>query len=225
MPRKFVVVEGLIGVGKTTLCKILRDEWGAHLVLEPAEDNPFLAAFYGDPARYAFPAQMFYLASRYAQQLALQQPSLFETTVVSDYLILKDRIFAQQTLNEAELELYDRFTSLLDHRMPKPDLVIFLDAPTETIMGRIAKRAIDAEQVIEPEYLDDLRRRYYKLWDHYDEAPVYVIETTNIQYSDDADARAHMVGMIEGLLKGRPLPGSPSPYNAPPDGQLGLFES
>lgn len=223
MPRKFVVIEGLIGVGKTTLCRVLRDAWGAHLVLEPAEDNPFLAAFYGDPKRYAFPAQMFYLASRYAQQVSLQQPSLFERVVVSDYLILKDRIFAQQTLDEAELDLYDRFTSLLDHRMPKPDLVVFLDAPTETVMSRIARRAIEAEQVIEPEYLDDLRRRYYALWDNYDEAPVYVVDTSEIPYADEPEARQHMIRMLEGWLKGKPVPGAPKQYNAPPDGQLGLF--
>jgi len=223
MPSKFVVIEGLIGVGKTTLCRILRDAWGAHLVLEPAEDNPFLAAFYGDPRRYAFPAQMFYLASRYAQQLELQQPGLFEQIVVSDYLILKDRIFAEQTLSEDELSLYDRFTGLLSNRMPTPDFVVFLDAPTETVMSRIARRDIAAEQVIEPEYLDELRDRYYALWDRYEEAPVYVLETTNIPYADDEAARAHVISMIEGWLEGSPVDGAPEAYNARPTSQIELF--
>ena len=104
---KYIVIEGLIGVGKTSLCRILQREWGARLVLEPADDNPFLAAFYGDPARFAFPAQMFYLASRYDQQLKLAQPELFTELVVSDYHFAKDRLFAEQTLGGDELALYD----------------------------------------------------------------------------------------------------------------------
>ena len=128
---RLVVIEGLIGVGKTTLCRILEREWGARLVLEPAEDNPFLAQFYGDPARFALPAQLFYLASRYQQQQDIRQADLFAPFTVSDYLYAKDRLFAEMTLEGHELALYDTFARLLPDPPPKPDLVVFLDADTD----------------------------------------------------------------------------------------------
>lgn len=219
----YIVIEGLIGVGKTSLCRILERQWGAKLVLEPAEDNPFLAAFYADSQRYAFPAQMFYLATRYDQQLRLAQQDLFTELVVSDYHFAKDRIFAEQTLDGAELALYDRFAGLLRDRVPRPDLVLFMDAPTEVIRARIGRRAIDAEQVIEAGYLDGLRERYMALWARYDEAPVYVLDTTRINYVDDPQDQGRMLAMIRGWLDGRPVPGSPAPYRQKAPGQLDLF--
>lgn len=110
---RYLVIEGLIGVGKTSLCQLLGQRWDARLILEPWDANPFLSAFYEDPQRFAFPAQMFYLASRYAQQRDLRQGELFTRTVVSDYLFEKDRIFAEQTLGGDELALYYRFARLL----------------------------------------------------------------------------------------------------------------
>ncbi len=112
----FIVIEGLIGVGKTSLCRILEKERGARLVLEPCDDNPFLASFYADAERYAFPAQMFYLASRFSQQMNLKQGDLFSDLIVSDYLWEKDRLFAEQTLEGHEMDLYDRFSGLLQGR-------------------------------------------------------------------------------------------------------------
>lgn len=221
--RRYIVIEGLIGVGKTSLCRILRDDWGAKLVLEPAEDNPFLAAFYSDAERFAFPAQMFYLATRYDQQLRLAQGELFSDLVVADYHFAKDRLFAEQTLGGDELALYDRFADLLRDRVPKPDLVIFMDAPTDVIRGRIRRRAIDAEQVIEAAYLDSLRDRYMALWGRYADAPVYVIDTSTINYVDDPADKQRMLAMIRGWLDGRPVPGSPAPYRADDDRQVGLF--
>ncbi|MCB9781224.1 MAG: deoxynucleoside kinase [Alphaproteobacteria bacterium] len=221
--RRYIVIEGLIGVGKTSLCRILRDEWGARLVLEPAEDNPFLAAFYSDAERFAFPAQMFYLATRYDQQLRLAQGELFSDLVIADYHFAKDRLFAEQTLSGDELALYDRFADLLRDRVPKPDLVIFMDAPTEVIRARIERRAIDAEQVIKAAYLDSLRARYMGLWDRYRDAPVYVIDTSTINYVDDPADRQRMLAMIRGWLDGRPVPGSPEPHRPQDLRQLGLF--
>ena len=219
----YIVIEGLIGVGKTSLCRILEREWGARLVLEPAEDNPFLASFYADAARFAFPAQMFYLATRYDQQVRLAQRDLFTDLVVSDYHFAKDRLFAEQTLDVAELALYDRFAGLLKDRVPRPDLVLFMDAPTDVVRARIQRRAISAEQVIAHTYLDSLRQRYLELWARYDEAPVYVVDTTRINYVDDLEDRARMLSMIRGWLDGKPVPGSPAPYRQRATGQISLF--
>lgn len=220
----YFVIEGLIGVGKTSLCKILHQEWGARLILEPAEDNPFLASFYADRERFAFPAQMFYLATRYAQQIGLRQNELFSNVVVADYLFEKDRLFARQTLSGDTLALYERFASLLSVSIVRPHFVLFLDAPTSAILERIRKRGIRAEQQIQPDYLNALRRSYYDLWAHYDQAPVYVVETTAWDYVSNPDDRARMLAMIQGWLDGRPTPDAPAPFQALSPGQLTLFE-
>jgi deoxyadenosine/deoxycytidine kinase len=212
--RGLIVVEGLIGVGKTTLCRILEREWGARLVLEPAEDNPFLVQFYADPERFAFPAQMFYLANRYAQQVQARQTSLFHPLTVCDYLMAKDGIFAEMTLTGHELTLYRRFAGLLDEEPLRPDFVLFLDSETEVIRSRIARRGIPAEQIIPATYLDDLRARYYRLWDRWDLCPVHVLRTDTVDYVRDPGARSEVLEMVSGWLSGRPVPGSPPPYRA-----------
>lgn len=222
-PARYFAIEGLIGVGKTSLCRLIEHRWSAKLVLEPWDHNPFLASFYEDRARFAFPAQMFYLANRFGQQLQLKQTDLFRQLIVADYLYQKDRLFAEETLSADELALYDRFADLLGDGVPAPDFVIFLDAPTEVVRSRIAKRAIAAEQVIEASYLDSLRRRYYRLWDRYDDAPVYVVNTETIDYVDDVADQERMLQMIEGWMHGRPLPGAPEPYRPHSPGQLRLF--
>jgi deoxyadenosine/deoxycytidine kinase len=222
---RFIVIEGLIGVGKTSLCRILEGEWGARLVLEPWDDNPFLAAFYADRERYAFPTQMFYLASRFAQQQNLVQTDLFNGLIVSDYLYAKDRLFAEETLRGEELELYDKFAQLLAGPIPRPDVVVFLDAPTEVIRSRITRRGIAAEQVITADYLDSLRDRYYALWSRFDAAPVYVVDTTHLDYVSDMADRAFMLSLIQGWLEGRAHPRAPRPYvpGAEQRSQLPLF--
>ena len=225
MPRRFIAIEGLIGVGKTSLSRLLAEKWGARLVLEPWEHNPFLAAFYDDRERYAFPAQMFYMASRSAQQLALRQADLFEELIVADYIFQKDRLFAEETLRGDEMALYDRFARMLGTSAPKPDFVVFLDAPTEVIRSRIAKRGIEAEQVIRASYLDSLRRRYYALWDRYTDAPVYVLDTSTMDYTDPESGDVERIlAIIQGWIDGRPVPGAPKPYQAPEGAsQLTMF--
>ncbi len=226
MPRRFIAIEGLIGVGKTSLSRLLATEWGARLILEPWEHNPFLASFYDNKDRYAFPAQMFYLASRSAQQLSLRQTDLFDELVVADYIFQKDRLFAEETLTGDELALYDRFARMLGTSAPHPDFVLFLDAPTEVIMSRIAKRNIAAELVIKPDYLDSLRKRYYQLWNRYHHAPVYVLDTTSIDYTSTTDdsGKREILRIIKGWMDGRPVPGAPTPYRPPGgDHQLNLF--
>jgi deoxyadenosine/deoxycytidine kinase len=222
---RLVVIEGLIGVGKTTLCRILEREWGARLVLEPADDNPFLAQFYSDPLRFALPAQMFYLATRYAQQQAMRQADLFAPFTVSDYLYAKDRLFAEMTLEGHELALYNTFAGLLPDPPPRPDLVVFLDADTDVIRNRIARRGIPAEQIIPARYLDDLRDRYYRLWDSYGDAPIHVLRTDEIDYVSNPEDRARVLRMVWGWLVGQPEPCAPERYvpRNPEGAQPSLF--
>lgn len=207
---RFLVIEGLIGVGKTSLCRLLGTSWGARLVLEPWDANPFLASFYADPERFAFPAQMFYLASRYAQQRDIRQGELFSPLVVSDYLFEKDRLFAEQTLEGDELALYYRFARLLGAEMPTPDLVVFLDAPTDQILGRIRRRGIPSEQQITADYLNNLRERYQRLFDGYKAAKVRTLNTSELNYVDDDDDREAIFRMIGGWLDGQPPSASPA---------------
>ncbi len=209
---RLVIIEGLIGVGKTTLCRILEREWGARLVLEPADDNPFLAQFYGDPERFALPAQMFYLATRYAQQQGIRQADLFAPFTVSDYLYAKDRLFAEMTLQGHELALYNTFAGLLPDPPPRPDLVVFLDADTEIIRSRIARRGIPAEQIIPARYLNELRDRYFRLWDTYTDTPIHVIRTDELDYVSSVEDRERLLGIIWGWLVGQPQPGAPPRY-------------
>jgi deoxyguanosine kinase len=220
---RVIVIEGLIGVGKTSLCRILEEEMGASLVLEPCDDNPFLTAFYEERDRYAFPAQMFYLATRYSQQMNLRQPGLFNRLVVSDYLFEKDRIFAEQTLEGDEMALYDRFAGLLSGTIPRPDFVLFLDSPTDVVLSRIAHRDRTNEGLIEPAYLDELRERYMALWNRYKEAPIYILDTSTIDYVGDEAAKDRMLAMIQGWLDGKPTADAPQAYHPVPEDQLQLF--
>lgn len=220
---RYIVIEGLIGVGKTSLCRLLERERSAKLVLEPVEDNPFLAAFYSDQERFAFPTQMFYLATRYAQQMDLHQPELFTRLIVSDYLYAKDRLFAELTLSETELALYDRFARLLAGSVAAPDFVLFLDAPTRVIQQRIQRRAIESEQRIAPSYLEALRQRYYALWDRYDRSPVYVLDTTSVDYISDPAGKAWILELVDGLLDDNPIAGTPEPYRSRARAQISLF--
>lgn len=219
---RFIVIEGLIGVGKTSLCRLLEANRNAELVLEPAEDNPFLGHFYSDPKRFAFPAQMFYLASRSQQQNNLRQNRLFTDLLVADYLFEKDRLFAEQTLDGEEMELYDTFANLLSQNVSTPDFILFLDAPTEVVLNRINRRGIDAEQQIEPTYLNELRSRYYRLWKTYTKAPIYILDTTSINYIDDENGQETILKMIDGWLEGQPIPGAPEPYSPEESAQLSL---
>ena len=220
---RYIVIEGLIGVGKTTLCRILEKEWSARLVLEPVEHNPFLAEFYRDRARYAFPTQMFYLATRFSQQAELRQRELFDELVVADYLYAKDRLFAEETLGGVELGLYDRFASLLGENAVAPDFVLFLESATSVVMNRIRRRSIESEQLIEPSYLESLRDRYYNLWDRYDASPVYVLDTSHVDYVGSPKDRERVLAMIRGWLDGKPIEGAPQRYNGRRPQQLSLF--
>lgn len=206
MARRYVVVEGLIGVGKTTLCRLLEKERGAQLFLEPAATNPFLEPFYSEPERFAFPVQMFYLINRWRQQNRIRQQDLFSELVVSDYLMEKDRLFAEKTLPDDELELYDRFAGALGESTPTPDLLIFLDAPIEVILTRIARRQAPGEEAIQPDYLRDLRDRYHRLLSEWTRCPVLRLNNQDMNYADDIDAQMRLLSWIDTALEGGALP-------------------
>lgn len=219
---KFIVVEGLIGVGKTSLVRLLEKEWGAKLILEPAETNPFLESFYEDPKEYAFPVQIFYLISRWRQQNEIWQGDLFTEWVVSDYLFAKDRLFAEKTLNKDELTMYDRFASTLDARSPVPDLVVYLEAPLETILTRIAGRNAPGEGAITQEYLVDLKERYEVLLDGWSVCPLLRISNRELNYVDNEFAQQEVLNKITDALR-QPAKGVPPGSVVDREGQLGLF--
>ncbi|MCJ7501025.1 deoxynucleoside kinase, partial [bacterium] len=146
--KKYIVVEGPIGVGKTSMVQMLGEEFASRVVLEKAAENPFLPKFYTNPSGFAFQTQMFFLLSRYQQLRELAQQELFSQSIICDYLFAKDRIFASVNLDEDELVLYQQIYSLLDQRIPKPDLVIYLQSPTEVLQQRIRMRGRSYEREI-----------------------------------------------------------------------------
>ena len=179
------------------------------MVLEPAETNPFLEPFYRDPQRYAFPVQMFYLVNRWRQQEAIRQQDLFEAGVVSDYLFQKDRLFAEKTLPKMELELYDRFAGALGQSTPRPDLVVWLHAPLDTVMQRIAKRQAPGEHRIQKQYVTDLNKRYERMFAEWTTSPVLRIDNTEMDYSTDPVAQQYVLGLIRAALAGEAPPKKP----------------
>ena len=180
---RYIVVEGPIGAGKTSISEALAKEMSARLVREEVEENPFLVRFYKDQRAFAFQTQLYFLLSRYRQQQELVQQDLFRRVTVSDYLFAKDRLFAYLTLDEDELKLYERMHGLLNERTPKPDLVIYLQASVETLLDRIRARGRPYERAISREYLEDVVRAYNYFFFHFTGAPLVVVNTTETDLS------------------------------------------
>ncbi len=179
---KYVVTEGPIGVGKTSLTSLLADELGARLILERAEENPFLADFYKNTQRYRFQTQMFFLLNRFSQQQEMFQPDLFTRITISDYLFAKDRIFAYLTLDEHELPLYEQVYKILEPKIVKPDLVIFLQADTDMLLRRIRQRGRPFEKEISYDYIAAVNEAYNNFFFHYSDTPLLVINTSDIDF-------------------------------------------
>lgn len=195
--QAYIVVEGVIGVGKTTLARMLHKELGGQLVLEVFEENPFLSSFYQDRARYAFQTQIFFLLSRYHQQRQLVQ---LGRPLISDYMFDKDRLFAEVNLAGDELKTYYSVQEALAENVLRPDLVVFLKADTDTLMSRITARDRPYERNMDPAYIDSLRVAYERFFGAYQAVPVLAIDTTDIDFVRNAADRADILSRIRGAL-------------------------
>ncbi len=177
---RFIAVEGPIGVGKTSLTKRLGETFNYELLLEKAEENPFLERFYQNPKQHALSTQLFFLFQRSQQIQDLRQDDLFAPVRVADFLIDKDQLFAQQNLDSDEYELYLKVYNHLTIDAPRPDLVIYLQAPTDVLLQRIQRRGIDAEQLIELQYLENLNKAYTEFFHYYSATPLLIVNSAEI---------------------------------------------
>ncbi len=200
--NRFVAIEGVIGVGKTTLARKLAKSLGAACVLEVVEENPFLARFYEDPEAYAFQTQIFFLLSRYRQQLELSQRDLFAQSVVSDYIFAKDQIFATINLAEDELALYRALVPLLEARLVPPDLIVYLQATTDVLLQRIQRRGRSFERDISREYLEMLGEAYNHFFFHYEETPLLIVNTNEMNLVDNEEDYERLLGLIRAHTSG-----------------------
>jgi len=196
---RHIVVEGPIGVGKTSLARRLASHLEAQPFLEQPELNPFLARFYQDQARYALPTQLFFLFQRMDQLRDLAQPDFFSRTVVSDYLLEKDPLFAQLTLSDDEYDLYREIYERVSPQAPTPDLVIYLQARPETLIARVRKRGVDMERRITDAYLTLLAERYSRFFYNYSAAPVMVVNSENLNFVDRDDDFRLLLERIEAM--------------------------
>lgn len=199
---RYIAIEGPIGVGKSSLAELLAKELGGRTLLEEVETNAFLPKFYGDMKKYAFQTQLFFLLSRYQQQKEMFQQELFNASVVSDYLFAKDRIFAYMNLDENELCLYEQVYRLLDTRIPKPDLVIYLQASTDVLLDRIAIRDLDYEKGVKEEYLARLIDSYNRYFFYYSDTPLLVVNTSEIDFVNNPADLANLVKEIRTMKGG-----------------------
>ena len=182
----YVAIEGAIGVGKTSLAKLLSDRLGAKLVLEKFEENPFLSEFYDDPVRFAFQTQLFFLLQRYQQQQELRQVDMFHNLLISDYMFIKDRLFASLNLDEKEMSLYDSIANMLERNVINPDLIIYLQADTSTLMKNIDKRGREFEANISYDYINGLNEIYTEYFFRYNETPLVIINTNYIDFVNNS---------------------------------------
>jgi len=201
----YVAVEGVIGVGKTTLTSLLARRLGAEALQEVVEENPFLPLFYQDPLRYGFKVQVFFLLSRYKQLLPLSQPRLFADGVIADYLFDKDAIFAAMNLSGDEWDLYSDLYSSLSPKLPVPDLTIYLRAPLPVTLERIRRRGRVFEKEIDPGYLERLGQSYehhFSIYPH----PLWIIEADQYNFADDPTDQEWVVRQVRERLAKTPSP-------------------
>jgi deoxyadenosine/deoxycytidine kinase len=206
----YIAIEGPIGVGKTSLARRLAEDFGTELLLEAPAENPFLEKFYEDERAAAFPTQLFFLMQRARQMQQFRQGDIFRPVQIADFLIQKDYLFAQATLDSDELNLYEQVYEHLTIEAPVPDLVIYLQAPVSVLSERIRKRDRHYERSIEQNYLHRLNEAYTDFFHHYDEAPLLIVNAENIDFVNNDKDYQSLIEMIRGMKSGRryynPLP-------------------
>ena len=195
---QYLVIEGVIGVGKTSLARLLGEHLDARVIYEKPEENPFLEDFYRNPMRYAFQTQLFFLLSRYRQQQEIPQRDLFFKTMISDYLFAKDRIFAHLNLEDRELFLYDRIAVLLEQGIPKPDLVVYLQSTPDRLVHNIKKRGRYYEKDISLDYITSLNEAYNRFFFHYTETPLLVVNSTQMDFIGNRD---HFQELVKEIMR------------------------
>lgn len=202
-PPQFLVVEGPIGVGKTSLVKRLAETFNAELLLELAEENPFLEKFYRDRRSTAFQTQLYFLLQRSQQLSGLQQHDLFMQSMITDFMLEKDRLFAELNLDHNELALYEQIYRNLSMQSPTPDLVVYLQAPVDTLMYRVQKRGRRGEREMDPGYLQKLLEVYNEYFSHYDSSPLLIINTAHINPLESEEDYQLLVEKICTIKAGR----------------------
>ncbi|MDC0145638.1 deoxynucleoside kinase [bacterium] len=198
-----ISIEGTIGAGKTSLANMISTDLKAKLILEKFEENPFLKDFYGNQDRYAFQTQLFFLLSRYSQHQDLRQVDIFSKILVSDYMFIKDRLFAALNLNDREMGLYDKVAKILERDIVYPDLAIFLQADTDKLMSNIKKRGRQYEQDIDWNYIDSLNQVYNEYFFRYDKGPLLIINTNDIDFVNNKDDFKGILNFLNEPIKGR----------------------
>lgn len=198
----YIVIEGPLGVGKTSLALKLAEKLDAEALLEDAEENPFLRKFYQDPKKYSFQAQIFFLLRRYQRALDITQMDLFKRTMISDYLFDKDRIFARANLDDDEFWLYEQLFQLLRKRITPPDLVIFLQATTDVLVERIRKRHRKYERSISSKYLEEINQAFNDFFFHYSDSPLLVINASRIDFVNVPEDFEDLVAQIKRMRTG-----------------------
>lgn len=216
---RYVVVEGVIGAGKTTLARLVAERMGARLVLEEFEENPFLPDFYRDPVRWAFQTQLAFLASRFRQQKELGARDLFHHATVADYTFDKDRIFAHITLDGDELQLYENLYGLMESATPQPDLVVYLQSSVDRLMQNIAHRGRPYEKNMERNYIAELAEAYDRYFRTYTKGPLLIINSTTIDFVNEPDDFERLVRRIAAMAGQT----GTVHFNPDSDGQLGLM--
>lgn len=196
-PHRYVVIEGNIGAGKTTLCKMMEQDFQARLVLEEFSDNPFLQQFYDNPERYAFPVELFFLTERHKQmQEQLQRTEMFQPLLVSDYYFFKTLLFARNNLKDEEYRLFQRLFHILNASFPKPDLLVYLHRPVEQLIANIQRRGRSYEQAMKAEYLQSIQEAYLQFFRNHQEVPVLVLELRDTDFQRNPGEYAQIVGLM-----------------------------
>ncbi len=212
---RYIVIEGVIGAGKTTLARLLAERFDARLVLEEFEENPFLASFYEDRERWAFQTQLSFLASRFRQQQNLLKRDLFHHLVISDYAFDKDRIFAHLNLEGDERQLYETLYTIMQPSTPVPDLIVYLQSTTERLLQNIRQRGRSYERNMDPAYIDTLNKAYNHYFAHFTASPLLIINATNIDFVKNPEDLEELVRQIMSIQ-----PPGTTYFNPTPSGSL-----